>query len=620
MVRHALWYSPIDGIAYTKYADKTFRAKNEKNDLKIDEFIAKEKVWKFASNSDPYVRLATYRLATTIVINHGDSVDLALLSDNILSSSLNISQIGSSLKYAQTLALLTVKSPTVWTQYYSGSGKKSETKRLCQYLKRGSQGGPPEYWFQIKTLIHEIPLSVLFPESDSEIEKTSEEGSQPDFPVLEALREGITNKEEPRTHQNIAWHTYLDACERIEACLLSNRNREDLAKYAMMPLVSQYVMPSIGHSEWTVSGSQQHDICARAFKRVFHISQGFFEQEWLRLSSRIIEDFQTSLPEQAKKHIESRDSISAEIKRWYILQAAIWRDYKSEFLQALIAQTLNSEVGTSILTLRERKGKPYSAAAILLYATEYLPEIFHTQAEIKETITKFAHEDIPKLLLSPSASQLITTLTRLNNFADVRSIYEAGVIDLRDAPESLARSDALKILVSSPLLAEVPKIETLANIVRLNLDKAKHGDESHWDLVMTAIGNPVIPNEFTDELLSDMVNGLSIEHEKSSCLEGLELAVKRNGQALKTYTKSSSGSTLLSRLLFLTESPDISISTKSQNLSIAIEAILADGKGSGRAVESMIEIINQGIATAEEDSLSYVFQNGSCSEFSNSVI
>lgn len=590
---------------------------NEKNEVKIDEFIGKEKAWKFASDPDPYVRLAVYRLAATMVTNPRDSLDMALLSASMLTLSLNISQVGSSFKYAETLALLTIKSPNIWTKYYGGMGKKSATRRLCQYLRRGSQGGPPEYWVQIRILIRHLPLSVLLPDSDGGIENSSEQGSRSEFSVLEALREGITSKEEPKAHQAMSWHTYMDACERVEGNLLSKDTRDNLARYVIMPLVGQFILPSIDHSEWTILAPHQHDICVGAFKRVLHISQGVFEEEWLRLSSKIIEDFQTSLPEQVKNHIESQDLISAEIKRWYILQAIILRDDKSDFLQSLIARTLDSEIRMSTLTLRERRGKPYSAAAILLYATEYLLELVNTLSETTKTIATFAQEDIPTLLLSPSASQLITTLSRLTDITDIRSIYEAGISNLRNAPESLAKSNALKCFISSPILAETPKFEALATIVKESLERAKHGDETHWDLVMAAVGNQFAPHELTDELLANMANGLSIEDEKSACLEGLELTVKRNGQAIKTFTKSPSGSILLSKLLFLTESSNVGVSEKAQTLSVAVEAILADGKGPGHVIESIIEIINHGIEHAGQDSLSYVSQmayitNASC--------
>lgn len=579
----------------------------EKSKLKIDEFLGQEKVWKFASDPDSYLRLAVYRLATTIFTKSRDSLDLGLISSHMLGSSLTNSQVGSAFKYAIAIALLTIKSPDVWTKYYSGSGKKSATRRLCQYLRRGSQGGPPDYWAQIKTLIHHLPLSVLLPEVEGGTTKTSESDSLPGFPLLEAFREGITSQKEPTVNLSSAWNTYLDVCEHVDSFSSNQSSRDQFAQGQIAPLIFQYVSPSTDRLEWTISGPDQLNLCVRALRQILNNSPETFREEWRHLSAKVIEDFQTSLPEKSKDYNKSQDSISAEIARWYTLQAAMLND-ESEILHSTMATTLASEVKMCTHTLRERNGKPYSAAAILVHATESLPELVRTRGETQTIITQFAQEDIPKLLLSPSAPQLIATLSRINEITDMRSIYEVAISELHTAPESAAKSNTLKSFISSPFLADSAKIEALVYIVKESLEMAKHGDETHWDLVMVAIGNEAAPSELTDELLADMVNGLSIDDERSACLEGLELTAKRNGQALKAFTMSTNSSSLLSKLLFLTESPDGSVSEKAHNLTIAIEAILSDGKDSAHAIESIIKMINQGIDMAEENSLSYVFQ------------
>ena len=548
-----------------------------------------------------------YRLATTIFTKSRDSPDLELISTHMLGSSLNVSQVGSAFRYAIAIALLTTKSPDIWTKYYHGSGKKSAARRLCQYLRRGSEGGPPEHWAQIKTVIHHLPLSVLLPELKDGTMKVAESDSSSRFPLLEAFRKGITSREEPKANLSVAWNTYLDVCEHVNSFLSCQSDRDHLARGYIVPLVRQSISPSTDQAEWTVSGPFQYDLCVRALHKVWNTSPEVFQEEWFYLSAKVIEDFQTSLPETSKDYKKSQDAISAEIARWYNLQAAILKD-DSKFLHSLISSTLASEVRMSIHTLQERNGKPYSAAAILVHATESLPELMRTRGETQEMIIKFAEEEIPRLLLSPSAPSLIATLSRINDITDVRSIYEAAISGLREVPESTAKLNTLKSFISSPFLAKSTKIEALVITVKESLKMAKHGDETYWDLVMAAIGNEAAPRELTDELLVDMVNGLSIEEERSACLEGLELTVKRNCQALKAFAISKNGSSLLSKLLFLTESHDGNVSEKAHNLTRAIEAILADEKDSALAAESIIEIINQGIDIAGPNSLSYVLQ------------
>lgn len=587
-------------------ADELSSVDNGKTGVKVDEFLKKKEVWKFASDPDPYLRLAVYRLATATFTKFTDSIDLRVISDNVLISSLNISQAGSALKYVTTLALLTSRCPDIWTQYYSGSGKKSAVRKLCQFLRRGSQGGPPEYWGQIKTIVQHLPTSVILPEleGDCEIVKAQELGTPVEPPLLEALRGGITSKEEPKDHHSAAWNTYLDVCSRLLKTSSSQNYRDYLAKSSIAPLVSAFVIGNPIDLEWTILGPNQHAICVRAFCQVLHVSVEIFQEEWRRLSSQIIENFQKSLPEQSKDYKTSQDLISGQIRRWYKLQSTILKEQDLEVVRSLISTTLESEIKASTSTLRERNGKPYSAAAILVNATELLPELLRNCHQTKELVVDFAHEDVPKLLLSSSAALLITALGRLEDITNVRSIYEAAIRDLRNAPESTAKSSALAGFVSSPFLAKSTKYDALTVLVKENLVMAKHGDESRWNLVMTALGNPDAPRDLTDELLADMTNSLSTEEDISACLEGLQLTIKRNARVMKGFVQSQHGPNILSKLLFLTESPDITIRERAHTLSTAIEAILSNEKGSNLAIDSIIEIINQGIETAGQDSLS----------------
>lgn len=587
-------------------ADQSPAVDSGKIGVKIDEFLKKKEVWKFASDPDPYLRLAVYRLATATFTKSTDSVDLRIISDNVLTSSLNISQAGSALRYVTTLALLTSKSPTIWTQYYSGSGKKSAVRKLCQFLRRGSQGGPPEYWGQVETIIQHLPKSVISPEleGDSEIVKGQELGTI--LALLEALRGGIM--EEPKDHHSAAWNTYLDICSDLLKNSPSQNYRDHLAKISIAPLVSAFVIGNPVDLEWTILGSNQLSISVRAFCQVLDVSLEIFQEEWRRLSSQIIENIQRSLPEQSKDYKASQDLISGQIGRWYKLQSTILKEQDSEVARSLISTTLESEIKASTSTLRERNGKPYSAAAILVNATELLPELLRNCHQTTELVVDFSHEDVPKLLLSPSAALLITALGHLEDITNVCSIYEAAIRDLRDAPESVAKSGALAGFVSSPFLAKSTKSDALTVLVKESLVMAKHGDESRWDLVMAALGNPDAPWDLTDELLADMTNSLSIEEDITACLEGLQLTIQRNARVMKDFVQSQHGPIILSKLLFLAESPDITIREKAHTLSTAIEAILSNDEGSNRAIGSIIEIINQGIETAGQDSLSYVSQ------------
>lgn len=524
----------------------------------------------------------------------------------MLISSLSINQSGSTLEYVKTLSSLTAKSPFIWTDFNLGSGKKAPARKLCHFLRNGSQGGPSEYWVHVATLLNQLPLSILLYGSEEDQSKGEEGFTKPKFPVLEALHDGIINRDEPRANQIAAWDAYLGALDRISSSLPDQSNRDNLAKYLVMPMVKQYVKPSSSESGWTILGIERQNICARAFQQIFHISKMILHEGWHQLSCSMIEDIRTSLPEQSEDYTKSHDSISANIERWYSLQAAVLGLEDSDDLEALAAQTVASELKTAFSVLREREGKPYSAAALVQNAIISFSQMVRHHSEISTLFVDFAKRDIPKLLLSPSAPQLIVTLSLLNDFVDVRLICESGVQNVRDAPESSTKLSALQNIFSSTFLARSAEIEALASLVKENLIMALHGDEARWNLVSAAVGNSVAPSELTDDLLGCMADGLSIDQEVSLSLQGLELVVKRNSQAIKDFARSRNGSKLLSKLLSLAESSDFDLSQKAVKLNAAIEAIISNDKDSIHAAKSMVEIISQGINIARPNALSYV--------------
>lgn len=578
----------------------------EKHKALFHKFLNQRTLWSFTENSDAFVRRAVYRLAITSTLKLNDQLDLGTLSTAFLTSSFSISQTGSALEYIRTVAFLTAKSPFIWTDFDLGSGKKAPARKLFQFLRRGSQGGPSEYWIQVATLLKQLPLSVLLYGSDCDHNKNMEDIVKPKFPVLEALHDGISNRDEARANQAAAWDAYLGALDRISSSLPDQTNRDNLAKYLVLPIVKQYVKPSSSEIAWTIQGLEKQNICIRAFHQILRISQTIFHEGWRQLSTAMIEDIRTSLPEQSADYMKSHDSISANVERWYNLQAAVLGLENSDDLEALAVQTVASELKAAFSVLREREGKPYSAAALAQNAIISLPRIVQHHGEINILFIDFAKKEIPKLLLSPSAPQLIVTLSLLTEFVDVRLVCESGIKFLRDSPESSEKLSALKDLISSSLLARAAEIEALASLVKDNLIMALHGDEARWDLISAAVGNSAAPSKLTDDLLVCMIDGLSIDEEVLPSLQGLELVVKCNNQAIREFTRSGIGSNLLSKLLFLTESPGFDVSQKALKLSAAIEVIGSNDKDSIYAVKHMIGIISQGINIARTDSLSYV--------------
>ena len=567
----------------------------EKSQTLLKEYLDEEKLWTFASDSDASVRRALYRLLGTILAKYKDTLNPSTISASVLMSGLNATQSGSALDFAKVLALLSVEIPDVWTTYYPGSGKKSAANRLCHFLKKGSQGGPPDFWSQIAQILPSLPLSILTKFADGEKESLTS--------VLSALHEGLNSKDEPRGNRFAAWSAYLTASDLTLSSLSDVASRRRILISSILPILVQYIKPSSENSRWAVASAQGDTVCVRACDQAILQDTASFQEEWNALSNTIIEDLKTSLPEQAKDYARSQDSLSAEANRWYCLQSALLKGDGQETKATIFKHTVTSEISSMISVLKARIGKPYGVAAALEMSIQNIPEIVLSDEGCKGELLRFANENLPNLLFSPSAKYLVRILNDLDDSCDVGRSYDRCVQVLGEAPDSASKSIALQCFVSSPRLATT---DSLLAMVVAGSNQAMNNDElMSWNVVMAAISNPVAPKSLTDDVLANMTEGLSIDSKESPGLHGLELTMKHNSGKLTQFARSSKGSSLISKLLLLAESPDEGIAQRARSTSTTIEQALEAQGDVGQTTKSLIEIIKRGLDTAEATSLSY---------------
>lgn len=580
----------------------------DEHDDAFDEFLKESKVWDLASHSDAFVRRAVYRLLVASLHRMKGSLDMKIISVRLLASSLHTDQTGSALDYATALSLLTECCPEVWTRYYSGSGKKTAMRRLQQFLKKGSQGGPPDLWDRIGSIIHNIPREVFTAQpDDGASEKEAPVAAQPQLAILEAMLFALRSKDEPSRNLGIAWTTYLKVFERM--MLLANENhRSQLFKDFVLPIVPQYVKPSQEGPAWLPAKGHtyQLSICARAFLLVWSEEEEILHDRWTALSQEIVQDIKISRPEQSRDYVKSQSSLLEETSRWFDLEERIMKEDNSESIKALFKDTSSSVLKAAIESIRSRNGKPSGATATLVIAFQFTPELIHGNAELKSMIVQFVQKDCPNLLLSPSAPYIFTLLDLSHGMLDISRPYQAGLQILKETPNSPEKSRALTSLLSSPFLAKASGIDSLQLLLGDTLTSALDGDEGNWDLVQAAICNPQAPTGMIDSLLETMAESLEIEEKILGGLKGLSITEKVKGDALKTFSTSPSGTKLLSRLLTLAESRDEGVSGKAKSLSTTIKGFMSGEEGSNMATEPIIGIIKQGLATPTASSLPWV--------------
>ena len=532
------------------------------------------------------------------------SIDLAMTSTHLLVEALHIDQTGSSYEYVKTLAQLSSTFPEVWTNYYSGSAKKSVIKRLCQFLRKGSQGGPPDFWVQLSTLLQRIPFSVLAQGNEVSDSKPTPAGTHPISPVLEALHDGITLKDEHRAGQSEAWRAYLQVVECLQPSKSSPESLQMFLETLVVPIIDQHIRPNSENVGWTITGPNQQSICVTSACLLFRASSELFEATWKRISAAIIQDFQISLPEQSKDYAKSQDSIASEAKRWYSFQATFFTKEDTVSIHTLLVSICLHELRSAIETLTSRNGKPYSAAAALADAIRLLPDLTLRQNDTQKLLVEFAQQTVPTLLLSPSSPYLISFLDYMGTSQDIQDVYERAAESLVAAPDSNIKSKALEKLVASPWLDRGKTSDVLATAVVGSLRQSLEGGSRSWTLVSESMGNPSAPSNLTDQMLARMTESLSIDHQAAAGLHGIGLAVKHNERAVKDFSTSSDGSKLLSRLLFLAESPNDAIAHKALQLQVAIQDIVSGNLDSKTAYRTIIDIINDGFSTTDTTSLS----------------
>ena len=537
-----------------------------------------------------------------------EALDPSMLSVNMLTSGLHISQAGSALDYARAVAAISTDIPDVWTAHYTGSGKKSPQNRMCYFLKRGSQGGPVEFWAQISRIMTVLPVEIIV-NTANEPRENENEDEHTFSPVLSAIHEGLNTRGEARANQDAAWSTYLDVVELVLSSFPAPPEKQRLYQTTIFPLVTQYIRKSPDQSRWLIPGPQQGALCTRACTIAILRGPEEFLDGWKTLSSKVIEDLKTSLPEQSKEFAISQDAVSSETGRWYRLQTSLLKSNAASSIGTMIRSTLPFEVRSIVSLIKARNGKPYGVASALESLIKLMPASLLHDNLIQGELVAFANV-IPDFIISPSAQYLIRVLILLQEYnlleghSDIGHIYERCMRTLTDAPDSSAKAAALQSFISSPRLGDT---QSLSTVVLNDLSQAMKDDTGGlWEPVMAAIANPWAPKRLTDDILANMTAGLSLSPDTTAALDGLEKIVRQNNGLLKDFILSSTGSTLRSKLLLLADSANESVSLRARNLNSALERILSLEGGGNQATKSMIAIVNEGLEKAEADSLSYV--------------
>lgn len=562
----------------------------------IENLLASKSLWAFCSHDDPFVRRSAYILLRSALSREPGWLDWKVASSALIGKSLSIPQLGSASELSETLLLLTSSRPSVWT--YDYSGKTSASKRLRQYIQKGSQGGHANFWSNLDQLLRIMPQEVLAGASKTSTdEKITLDSAKA---ITEALQEGLNSREEPRQNLTVGWKSYIEIGAWLVS-LVPSEQKAELIQNRLSPLVVQYVRPDPELAQWSLPLQSSEGISADYLAILSsHEQIEELQAMWLKLSEELLEGVRLSSPEQSKDFQSSQDSICAQSKRLFALEPAVLSrvtETKNEARVQAIFEKSNSLLLEGCLeVLRSRNGKPYGAAGVVQECVRSMPSV----AQSSQELLKFVEKDAPELLFSPSAERLIAIMLACREWDGFATSFENVVERAMELEPEQSNTRVLESLLSALDFNEVGDKAKLTSVVMRALNEACKGSHSHWPIIIAVLQNQTSRGELMDSIFLSIIDSLSLDETVVDALDGLSHLGKTVPSAVQEFQSGTHGSKLTGKLLFLTESPSEEVA----NLSESIMKTFKETVVGETSTKSKIEILHHGLSHADEESLS----------------
>ncbi|KAJ6789213.1 hypothetical protein PWT90_06804 [Aphanocladium album] len=373
-----------------------------------DEYFASDSVWKSITIADPSVRRSTCQLLVLCLdrkLPYADSVECR---QAMITGGLKTSQTGSANEYVTAVAKLTKDHPDIWEA--SAKSKKSPTIRLNAFIAKGSQGSRANFWESLDTLLSLLPRNAVSLESESEL--------------LNSLRSGIENREEPRANAQLAWQCYSNATERAIKSL-SEADAQELAKKHAFSLFENFLFPPSGRASsigLPTLGSIYSAIAGSSTAVASVVGE-----ELTRLSAAFCTHLSGSLPGVSKEYQSSQEKVGEEGRRWFQLAKELHQGSQAEKLQDLADQPSLNIIAQCMSLLESRNMKPFGAARTLEQALRSVPHLFAGDAgvRISNFLLAAAEDYMDKLVDSSSAPILLTCLDLSSSIDRLNTLYKS---------------------------------------------------------------------------------------------------------------------------------------------------------------------------------------------------
>lgn len=559
---------------------------------KLDDFFAEETVWRAITFSDSAVRKTVCHLLITCLSRKLAYAETTSAKQAMVTGGLKTSQAGSALDYVRALTRLSQAVPDLWTP--SPKEKKPALSRLRHFIEKGSQGCPAKFWEHLDELISVLPEAQM-----TKLETASE--------FLEAVKAGVTNREEPRTNTSMAWKCYIDTLKRLFKNLSDDEKlvfaREQICpifEHSLITVSDKPVAIPLGPNAMTIL-VEAHLTLLRSTPAVVSLSA----EEWERQAGLLCTRISGSLPEVSREYQTSQDKISEEGRRWFGLVGEIHRKLAGldEPLADHTTTPSKKIISQCITILQNRNMKPFGAAGILEYALSTAQHLFDGDAgdQVAEFLSSAAGDSIEKVIQSASSRPLLSCLNLLGAIPSreqtYRTIWGAWVEAVLGFPDRAVRNSALTSLISEEKASEITqKNAKLQEYIVAEAVEAVKSNAPGWELLEAGMNEQGLSGDSCQQLSQKLLDIIDKEPAFAEpALRALEILTKGRPQLFTEH--DSLHTALVAQLLSLSEISKDVVSSKA----IAIRSML-QGEG-GAGTQPAIEIIQSNLERAGPQSL-----------------
>ena len=537
---------------------------------RYDDYFAEETVWKSITFGEPSVRRITCQLLFACLQRKLPYAEDTKARQAFVTGGLRTSQAGSAREYVRALTKLTQAHPEIW----SGAGeKKSSFSRLLTFIAKGSQGSPPVFWENLDQLLGLIPAELLNLQASSSL--------------VTSLKNGVTNREEPRTNTSFAWKCYIDTASRLLKSL-SPEDQLEFGKEHLFPLFEQFLFAVSDRSAFIPMGPNAISIFVEAYLALVTAAEpvkSAFAEEWENLSATFSANISGSLPEVSKEFQQSQEKIGEEGRRWFGLVGQIYQKIAATDQEVPDYTTAASAkvISQSISLLESRNLKPFGAASIIEFALSTSPHLFGGDkwTKVADFLRATAEADINKAITSPSSRNIFSCVRVLGTFTSKESEYAQLWTTWIDAVLSSAtvesKGPAVTALISHEKGSRLSAAHSsLQEYILAQTMLSIRSQSSTWDLLEAAVTYQALSEDSYLTLSQDVMSSFEKEPQNSAnALMALEVLIK--GKPRLFSENEELHTSLVAHLLSMSELSDETLSSKTASIRALLHSH-TDGK------------------------------------------